>query len=408
MTPKPIRGPAFIAFLMLGVGTGGCAPTTPAVVAPVALTNVGAVPTEAECGAFAKELEKAVASGNVAAFDRLYDWDALLDQTTSDIAVPAEFKRGFIQGFKESYHTSGGFFTQLAEAVKAGGEFKFLRDHRSGSDQRVLFRVLAANSGVNYHDYVLVRRADGKIRAVDCYIFLSGEKLSETLRRIYLVVATSANRSALEKLVGKENEFVQAFPQFKAMLETIQAGKAAEAIALFDKLPAGVRTTKVAQLAHIQATQAMNDDKLYLAAIDEFRKTFPDDACVDLISIDGYFLRKEYDKAGQALERVDKALGGDAYLGVLRATCSILVGNFDQALAIAKGAVKAEPTLRSAYDIGLTASLKAKHFDDTLQLLKELEKQFHLTNDTVESDPDYADFVKSPQYKELRRAKGGS
>ena len=41
----------------------------------------------------------------------------------------------------------------------------------------------------NYHDFVLARRPDGKVRAVDAYMFLSGELISQSIRRLYIPVA---------------------------------------------------------------------------------------------------------------------------------------------------------------------------------------------------------------------------
>ena len=49
-----------------------------------------------------------------------------------------------------------------------------------------------------------------------------------------------------------------------------------------------------------------------------FSQAHPNDAMIDLISVDAYILRKAYDKALEAIDRVDKAIGRDPYLKVLR------------------------------------------------------------------------------------------
>jgi tetratricopeptide (TPR) repeat protein len=382
----------------------GCAPSTPPVAsAPSKVRDIGAPPTEAECRAFAKAMESAARSGDAAAVNSMIDWDAILDQATSGATVSPSFKQSFANGFKGALNKPQGFAGRIVRSGKDGGSYTLLRYHEVDGEKRVLFRHLFPEEGVNYYDFRLVRRADGKVMATDLYVFMAGENFTQTIRRLFLPMAANESRDVLAKLVGKEADFVKGYPLFTKMSEAMAAGRFDEVTTLFRQLPASIQKEKMALLIRLQAVSKSSDNDAYLAVIDEIRRLFPGDACIDLLSVDGYYLRKQYDEAGACLDRVDKALGGDPYLSVLKATFEVERNRLDEAKAAVRKAIDAEPTLEIAHQLRLQISLKQRKFDDTLEALRSLRDKFGFKSADLESNAEYAEFVKSPQYKEWKK-----
>ncbi len=133
--------------------------------------------------------------------------------------------------------------------------------------------------------------------------------------------------------------------------------------------------------------------------IEEFRKTYPNDRCIDLISIDGYFLHKDYDAAMKCVDRVDESLGGDPYLDTLRANVCEMRGDHKEALRLCRRAIEREPSLLHAHWALVTFLLSDKDYPGVLAHLKEMDRRFSLSFDDLSEVPAYAGFVKSPQYK---------
>jgi predicted negative regulator of RcsB-dependent stress response len=402
--PRSFR---FVVCAIMASISLACAENKPAVpVKQTVLTNSGAVPTEAEGDDLARALEKAVKAADIQEWRRLIDWDAIMDVATSGIEVPDGFKTGFASGFLGAIEKPTGLLGQLSNAVKSGGEFTLLHNRAVGDTRRLLFRIRLGNQGINYHEYTVMRRPDGKARIVDFYVYLSGELFTQTIRRLYLPIAANSNRKGIVRLVAAESEFVKATPKFKDIVEAIQANRPADAMAIYAAFPESVQRDKTVQLLHVQIAQALNDEPQYISAIDEFRKNYPGDACIDLISIDGYFLRKQYDKALAAIERLNKSLGGDPYLDVLRGGCLLSEGKLEAAMDAARSAIKAEPTLANAYDLAIQIAVKQKRYDEAVKLIHTYEDTFGKLEFQFEADPDYAGFVKSPEYQTWLKEKG--
>jgi hypothetical protein len=366
-----------------------------------AVSETPAVPpvTDEECRAFAAAIEDAVRMGDAAAFNALIDWDAALGAATAGIKAPEGSRKGFIQGVKRSMGQEQGLVPQIVATVKGGGSYKFL--HVGAKDKRktALFRLVMPDSdGVNYHDFVLARSPDGKVRAADAYIFLSGELISRTMRRMYIPAAAQDSHGLLDRLLGTEQVFMKNFPKFQKMTTEVRSGRPAEALKVFQEFPPELKKDKNILMVRLQAAQAVNDAE-YSKAIEDLRAAHPDDACIDMISIDYYLLRKDYPQALACIDRLDKAVGGDPYVNVMRSGIHTDEKRYDLARRDAQEAIAEEPTLQDAYWNLMTISLQEHNFADTVAQLNQLEERFHIPFGDMTQLPVFAEFVKSPEYR---------
>jgi tetratricopeptide (TPR) repeat protein len=261
----------------------------------------------------------------------------------------------------------------------------------------VLFRLLSSNGALNYHDWLLGRSKTGAVTATDCHIFLAGELYSDNLRRSFLPLAHKSAGASVENLSGPEKDFVAHFDKFALMGRYAQERNWRQALKTYKELPASVQASKPAMNIRLLAAQAVSSAE-YLATIDDFRKHYPNDAMIDLISIDGYILRKDYDRALEAIDRVDKSLGGDPYLKVLRGNILLRQHKLDAARDLVQKALNEDPNLLRAYYAMIEISLDQRDYAETVKWLKKAES-LGVTFGDLTRVRSFDQFVRSPEYK---------
>ncbi len=402
---RPIRWPILL-LLLVGVTPFGCGKKQAAISEPEdagTRFHAGAEITEQECKEFADKLEKAVKARDRATYNRLFDLDAVLDQATSGIEVPAKARASFIQGAKAGF-AQGGLSNAVFNATAQGGSYQLLRVHRVDGRPRVMFRLILPEGGVNYHDYSLARRPNGEVRGVDLYVFMSGEQVSQSFRRGYLPLAAQANAGLLDRLTVGEQSYVKHLPTIKRMTEAAQGRRFAEALKAYGELPEDLRKEKTLLLIRLAAAQHLGNDENQ-KALEDFRQAHPEDTCLDFMSIDYFALKKDFAKSLEALERVEKSVGGDPYLLVIRAGLLAKSNDFAAAAASATKAAEQEPTLIPAHVTLLKIAALRKDHAETLRRLQDIDKKFPGALAGLENDSDFAEFRKTPQYKQWQKSR---
>lgn len=335
-------------------------------------------PTAEEAEAFAKRLEASISPCKRTEIDRAIDYDKLLARTLRGHRLGNHERE---QLRRELTNAIGGMLcTQLDTS-----DYTYLRTQIIDGAPRPLLRVVAPDGAFNYHQLELDKQA-GEVRAVDIYFFASGENLSETFRAL------------TETLVGTGS--TAASNSLRRIRQLTDNGDRAGARALLQKLPAVVRETKAAMLIDVQLTSGATADPEYLAAIDAYAKAFPNDPSLDLVILDGLFLRKAYDEALAVLARIDKRVGGDPYLDAMRAGIHGEAGQRGEALAAAKRATAREPTLEAGWWQLLTQQAAAQEHGSALATLEVLRDKFGaaIDHDSLAADERFGGLVASDEY----------
>ena len=199
-----------------------------------------------------------------------------------------------------------GYFGPLLRVIENGGTFRFLRAHQDGDQQRLLCRLLSEN-GVNYYDLLAIRRPDGKLVFIDCYVYFAGEDASATFRREYLKAMTQADRTIWQRITQQDSATVRSLEHLNEMNNLIKEGKPKEALAVYDRMPEEARRDKTVLLCRLVAAQSI-DEAAQTAALADFEKYHRNDPAWLLMSIDAYTLRKMYPRAGG--DRPSRQTGG--------------------------------------------------------------------------------------------------
>ena len=349
---------------------------------------------------FAKFLEMAAKSGDVAALNGAIDWDAIIVRATTPSEGSTEFNATFMLGTFRDLVGEAGIAATIAKLVKDGGEFRCLRVHSFQGAKRLVFRLLVPQKpALDYFEFELARRADGSVCANDYYVFRTGETISEAVRRNYHWIAPTASRMlAGGEPTQQDIDVADQNRMISEMQACSHAGDGARALDIYARLPATVQNEKTVLLTRLEAANLVHG-KEYDDAMRAIRSALPADPCLDFVLVDYFSQHQQYDELRAAIDRLDKRIGGDPYQDARRALSYMQEKKYKLARDYAKKAIKVEDTLVLPYCILLQIALEEKNFDEVSELLTTMEDKSIMTFSDLATTPAYAEFVKSPQYQ---------
>lgn len=351
--------------------------------------------SEVEAEEFGLQMEAAVASGNLESVNALIDWEALLQKAEEGLPGSETQKARIRNDFKPSLQQQG-LGAELIYTVQQGGKYQLLRVMEEDGVYRPLLRLILPVGGVNYHLFDLGKEDGDQIRATDVYVFVSAELLSESLRRVLLPILTSADRSLMERLSGRDDVFMQNLDLVEKLMQRYQARDYPGVLEVYEDWPRELQTDKNYMLLRIQAAAQVDMD-LYWQAIQDFEATHPDDPAVDLMLIDAHMFRGQYDESVAAIDRLDAEVGGDPYLEMVKAGVLLEKGDAEEALRTALEARSKEPDLEDLHWMVLTAALTADRHQEAADQMTLLEEEFGVEFDAVGQEPLYESFLRSPE-----------
>jgi hypothetical protein len=400
-------GPAIAAILLslvCGISGGGCSDGS---VKQPAATQLAHQPnrhhqgpplTDQECASFVEKIVTSVRTDDIETAKSLIDLSALVETASTGIELSSNEKGEILRGFKDGFTQGGGLFADIRQAISKGGTFDHLRTRTLEGERRATFRlVLSESGGINYLGFPLARRPSGEVLGTDVYVYFSGELMSQTVRRMLLPVVAQEKRGILERLQQGESEFVQHMGKIQRMAEQNRSRQFKEALATYRSLPPALRDQKFAQLMRLQAAQNVDDEE-YASALEKIRRDFPNDACADFLSIDAHLIKQQFDQALTSVDRLDKALGGDPYLNVLRTNIYLAKHDVSNAKAVIEKAVAAPNAHRDTYVLLVRVALAENRHDKVRQGLETLLTRFNLDLGNLAENIEFAEFAKSPEH----------
>ncbi len=389
-----------VAVLAFGCQKKTPSPDSPTPAPPVA-AHTGPPLTDADYQEFGEKLETAIATGDQAEASRLFRLMDLFERCLTDLDFSAADKRGLLQGAGAS---SGKMAEQIIQEVKKGGKYSLLRVRTVEGKKRVLMRLIGAEGALNYHEFTLVRYPDGRVGPEDIHILATGELITQTFRRLLLSFAAERNQGIVARLSGAEQMYTKHLPKLQTIAQDTQAGRHQQALATFRQLPAELQKDRTFQILAIQAAQGV-DEKEYLAEMERFQQNHPGDPVTDLLAIDFFLVKKQYDESIKAIDRLDKMMGGDPYICVLRGGALLEAGRLEEARKETEKGIKEDPKLEAGYLARIKVAFREKNHPDALVWLKKAVENANLALDldAEKSNPEWADFIKSPQFGQLRK-----
>ncbi|HOX07527.1 MAG TPA: hypothetical protein PK280_14090 [Planctomycetota bacterium] len=355
--------------------------------------------TEKACLAFATKIETSVNAGDPSFLDRNLDCKAILSTAVAGVSAPAEWAKEFRDGAL----AQPPYGQELCADIGTGGLYRLLRIHTVEGERRALFRYVSGDHRLQYHDYVLAVSDTGTVKAVDVYMFLSGELLSQTMRSGFLGYVADLQKKRDGQLSKSDVKHLADAASMRALAD---AGKFQEALAIYKGLPDALKRDKNLMFVRFQCALGIGGGgREYSEAMDDFVKLFPRADWLDLMLIDACFLGKRYEDALAAVDRLDRALGGDPYLDAIRADIRLAQGRWAEARQLARRTLESEPGLLQPHKTIMSAALKQNDFRGLAEVLIDLEEKHGQDMSGITAIPDFAAFVKTDEYRKWQASR---
>lgn len=344
----------------------------------------------------------AVDDGKLDEFNRHIDWDALSATASRGFQIPPRSRGKFLSEFRAAQDEDSGFSGQVIRASSRGGSYTLMRVHEVGNEMRAQFRmVLPDDAGFNYHDYVL-KRVGESIKAVDIYIYGAGEFLTSTMRRAMIISAATQGPDWLKGLTGRDMDMARAAKVIREYSELAAKPDPEGVLAIYAKLPPKVQSEKGVLLVRLHSAMQI-DEAAQQKALADIRKSDPNDIAGEMMCLHSYLNSQRYDQFEKVIARVNRVVGGDPYLNVVKAGMQVERQDFAAARKLLKEAIEADDSLGDAWWSLVTVSLRDRNFAETITCLDKLATDFGVDVGDLTRNAEYAEFVKSKEFSKWKK-----
>lgn len=352
--------------------------------------------TTEQAKAFGSLLESAMATGNSDSAADLILSEKILDRVVFGLELTGKPAESFRKGMM-SNDPIMNTLQQLAAAVQRGGSYRLVRTVVRDGEMHAIFRLLDERQSLNYHDFRLVL-VDGKARADRILVAATGESFAETLINT-LGPTIKSQQSSSDRDSGEAKQKLKDLVQQSKMMQAARDGDAAKTRQIYDSLPAELKDLKSVQLARVLGSRN-EPDEVYMSSMTDYANRFPGDPSVALMSFDRAVMNKDVDAVKTCMATLDKWTGGDDYLKLLSASVVSQWGAFDYAKQLYTRADPEKIGTAEAHDYKLSSALRCKDYSIVLAQMRALRDQFSWQAPDLTKEAAFADFVKSPEYKQ--------
>jgi tetratricopeptide (TPR) repeat protein len=192
----------------------------------------------------------------------------------------------------------------------------------------------------------------------------------------------------------------QTLEQIKRVGALNRQGRFAEALAALQQLPPQLREQRVLLRLQIVLASKSNDEAAYRKALAGFAASYGGDPADAFTLIDHYYYQQDYEKLLQAIAIVEKRVGTDGVVLLLRSNVELARRDFPRATTLAKSAIELEPGLWAAHLALLKAHAGLGNFDAGVRGIRAWEQSVGtpVPSEVLASQPDLAEFMKSREY----------
>lgn len=342
---------------------------------------------------FAQMLADSLDSSNASFFNKHFDVDSIASSILDSIHGPKITKEGFKKGITD--HLDVGM--NIISAMGMDGHCKLLKLTKD-SIPKALYRIVS-QGGVNYFEIFLQKNKKDSIQIIDYYPYAVGQQFSNTLRRIYLSSLSDLRDSIkMDSLSTVDSIYVANIPILDNISSLFEKGEYNEALGLIDSFPSAIREDKMIQITKLNI--AFNEGgETYLQAVNEFKEKYPKDPLIEVILLDFAFAQQEHTQALTILDSLDKKIGGDAYLKVMKATIYEDLKKTDVAVDLLKEAISAESTMEEPYWKIIALYMEQKKYDKVVALFPQMQELFDINPAEFLVYDGYDEFWKSEAFR---------
>jgi hypothetical protein len=329
--------------------------------------------TAQEALAFAKKIDSAVANKDLHFFATFLNEDAFARK------VVDQGVEGSVKVIRESLKNGmkrADFGREIIAETESGGKYVLFRHYEKDGKHRLLYRLYGG--GLNYHDFELIKTG-GKVLVSDIYVYVSGENFSTSM----------ANFISNMIRDGGDTRAATAMP---AIAQLVHEGKYEEAKKKFDKLPEIVKDQKLAQVYYLTISAKLDEEE-YEKFLKKFELRFRHEPSMYLSLIDAYVFRKEFDRALDAVNKIDSMVGKDPFLDYYRYIFYYNMNKMPEAKQSLEKLYKAMPDFGQGVLELIVTYITDKEYDKARQLVIAYRENDDFDQDALEENLDrFPDF----------------
>ena len=255
-----------------------------------------------------KAIEASVTAGNPKLLASIIDTEAVLETATADLGgtETATVRKIFTDGTKQAWVNNN------PANDYAGTLFRFLRVRTFQDRSGLLFRSENETGNINYFLFVMGEPNAGEYRVRDIYTFGLNEFASTGLRRTYRhLLASFASPEDAAKYSPIGQKYVDHLQDIANINRCLREGKYAQAVGLWQALPAEVQKDRSVLMMRIDAAERISPQDRAIA-MQEWMKVFPDEMSLPLKIADYYMSQNRWPEAQKLLGKVIENVGGDS------------------------------------------------------------------------------------------------
>jgi hypothetical protein len=349
---------------------------------------------------FARRLEKAVAEGELITLDMAMNADAFYDRVVGATKLSPGLV-GFLKPMIRTSFTSEPYFA----IAKGRATWKFLRIRKADDGLRALFRLTGQGGAYSYHDLLLAPDGD-RFQISDYYVLNFAGFQSDLVRRS--LIPSPQTLDVLNQLLRPTaGDFMMDYGSnpLNQFSQLVTAGEYRKALDKYDENVGVLKNVAIAQVMRINAARSI-DQKAHANAVQQMSDVFKNDPAVDMAALGGYLEFGALEKALGTIDRIEKAVGSDVFLNILRANAYMGDKQSAKARDLYRSVTEAEPTLDQGWWGLINVHLAAKEFKDVARCLDAVEKNLNVTLGDLAQIDAYKDFVASPEYAAWMKGRG--
>ncbi len=339
---------------------------------------------------FAGYIEASLENEDPSFFNKNFDVDLFIKNMLNKNQF--DLSEAFAKGFVEELKNGLDFGTSIAAEIQKGGSYTFLNADYKDNTGEILFRFLSSQT-INYHK-LYVKFVEKEPKITDIYVFQSGEKMSESIGRLYSAFIS-----------GKENTGDQMpvkwlfYLEYQKLYTLISEGKYKKAHKKLLNLPEEIRRDRLFQIMDIQVASNL-DKKTFNSAYGNYINHFPENPGKYLIPLDGLIVHDEFLKALKCIDRLDESVGTDPLLDLLRGNIYYNMNKYETAEKKLSSLIDVMPEFENGYYNLLTIYIEQQKFSEATHLLDDMIGIFNYYKEDFQPLlANYPAFINSSEYK---------
>jgi len=227
-----------------------------------------------------------------------------------------------------------------------------------------------------------MRNSAGQLKIVNNYDYVMGATTTDSMRQLDQAQIEGVYQSFFTRILHPERfeNSANDWTTFTKMKEQLAAGNASAALQSYRQLSSPFQSQKSVQLLRMMAALQVNE-KEYQEAARSFNQQYPNDSAYIFTSLNHDDQLKDFDAMLVDVDKLDKLVGGDAYLDQLRAEAcmSMVPPRMADSEKYLRRAMEQEPTLYTVGFLLVGILNQDRKYDECVTVLEKMHAQGSLT-----------------------------